>query len=79
MSLLEGTLVPGTRLRAKTDIPTMELLRVIGPALGHLYQELHAVDPQALDAQKRAQLEFLRRCFRVSNPNEKLYAEVREL
>lgn len=51
----------------------MELLRVLGPQLGSLYQELKAVDPEALSADMLHTLQWFEKSFTVVAPDEKMY------
>lgn len=79
--LLKDSIVPGTRLRAKCDVNTFELLRVLGPQLGSLYEELKAIDPSALTAEQRGAVTALDRWFEVIPDGEKFYRPglIREL
>lgn len=80
MSLLQGTIIPGTRLRARSDVPTMDLLRVLGPQIGALYDELMAVDRANLSEQQRRQRDWLAHWLEPVDPKERIYTQgVREL
>lgn len=57
--LLQGAVVPGTLLRARRDVGMIELLRVIGPQVGSLYQELMSVPESSLSRDDRARRRWL--------------------
>lgn len=53
MTLIRGAFVNGTSLRAKRDIVTTEILRLVGRDLGRLYKE-HVTDcPVVTQANQR--------------------------
>ena len=79
MSVLEGTKVPGTRLRSKEHITTFRLLEVLGPQLAALYDELKACDPDTLANEQRRQREWLLHWFEEDEHDRRGEGGVREL